>query len=188
MSGPVEMFARAPNKFLITLRMPGNEIFKDGFDGSVGWELNPDDGLTLKTGLEEGSAMRDADFYQPLKLREQYPNLVFKATAKLSIGKDAGAKGSEHEAFLLEAPRNGSPRRFYFDSHNGLLLRIEDWNGSAKMIEAVEYDDYRPLDGVKVPFTVYHIEDLKFTIKFTEVKHNVPIDDAVFVRPAATKP
>jgi outer membrane lipoprotein-sorting protein len=188
MSGPVEMFAKAPNKQLIVLRMPGNEIFKDGFDGTVGWELNPDDGLTLKTGLEEGSAMRDADFQQPLKLRLQYPNLTFKGSAKISIGKAAGGEGVEHEAFVLEAPRSGSPRRFYFDSKSGLLLRTEEWNASGKITEAVEYDDYRAADGVKVPFLTYQIEDVKFTIKFSEVKHNVPIDDAVFVRPAAAKP
>jgi CubicO group peptidase (beta-lactamase class C family) len=187
-SGPVEMFAKAPNKRLIVLRMPGNEIFKDGFDGAVGWELNPDDGLTLKTGLDEGSAMRDGDFYQALKLRSQYPNLIFKGNAKISIGKDTAGKAVEHDAFVLEAPRAGSPRRFYFDSQTGLLLRTEEWNANGKMTEAVEYDDYRALDGVKVPFLTYQIEDVKFTIKFSEVKHNVPIDDAVFVKPIAAKP
>jgi CubicO group peptidase (beta-lactamase class C family) len=188
MSGPVEMFAKAPNQRLIILRMPGNEIFEDGFDGNVGWELNPDDGVTVKAGLEAGSAMRDADFYQPLKLRLQYPNLIFKGSAKVSIGKDAGGKVTEHEAFVLEAPRAGAPRRFYFDSQSGLLLRTEEWGAGGKMTEAVEYDDYRQLDGVKVPFLMYQIEDVKFTIKFSEVKHNVPIDDAVFVKPAAPKP
>jgi len=170
------------------LRMPGNEIFKDGFDGVVGWELNPDDGLTLKTGLDEGSAMRDGDLYQPLKLRLQYPNLTFKGSAKISIGKDTAGKPVEHDTLVLEAPRSGSPRRFYFDAHTGLLLRTEEWNANGKMTEAVEYDDYRTLDGVKVPFLTYQIEDVTFTIKFSEVKHNVPIDDAVFARPAAAKP
>jgi CubicO group peptidase (beta-lactamase class C family) len=187
-SGPVEMFAKAPNKQLVVLRMPGNEMFKDGFDGTVGWELNPDDGLTLKTGLDEGSAMRDADFYQPVKLRLQYPNLTFKGSAKISTGRDATGKPVEHDALVLEAPRSGSPRRFFFDAKTGLLLRTEEWNASGKMTEATEYDDYRAADGVKVPFLTLHIEDVIFTIKFSEVRHNVPIDDAVFVRPAAAKP
>jgi len=111
MSGPVEMYAKAPNLMLLVLHMPGQEIFKDGFDGSVGWEQNPDDGVTDKTGLELGSATRDADFYQPLKLRLQYPNLVFKGTGKVSLGK--GGTGKVEEAKLektLGEIMNLSPR------------------------------------------------------------------------------
>src|SRR5213080_4608016 len=152
MSGPVEMYAKAPNLMLMVLMMPGQETFKDGFDGRVGWEQNPDDGITDKTGLELGSATRDADFYQPLKLRLQYPNLVLRGTAKISLGKGSGGKVEEHETLVLEAPRNGSPRRFYFDRVTGLLLQTDDWNAAGKMIEAVDYQDYREVDGVKVPF------------------------------------
>lgn len=116
-------------------------------------------------------------------MRLQYPNLTFKGTAKIPVGKDAGGKSAERETLILEAPRNGSPRRFYFDSANGLLLRVEDWNAAGKMIEAVQYGDYREADGVKVPFTIYQIEDVLFTIKLTQVKQNVPVDDSVFVKP-----
>src|SRR5437773_6500484 len=51
---------------------------------------------------------------------------------------------------LLEASRNGSPRRFYFDTVTGLLLRTEEWNAAGKITEAFEYQDYRDVDGVKV--------------------------------------
>ena len=99
------------------------------------------------------------------------------------MGKGSGGKVEEHETLVLEAPRNGSPRRFYFDRVTGLLLRTEDWNGAGKMIEAVEYQDYREVDGVKVPFIIHQIEDVHFTMKLTEVKHNGAIDDSVFVKP-----
>src|SRR5437763_5937150 len=183
MSGPVEIYAKAPNLMLLVLQMPGQETFKDGFDRMVGWEQNPDDGITDKAGLEAGSAMRDADFYQPLKLRLQYPNLTFKGTAKVTLGKGGAGKVEEREAQVLEAPRNGSPRRFYFDNVTGLLVRTEEWNAAGKMTEAVEYQDYREIDGVKVPFTIHQIEDVHFTMKLTEVKHNGTIDDSVFVKP-----
>lgn len=183
MSGPVEIYAKAPNLMLTVLQMPGQETFKDGFNGTVGWEQNPDDGITEKAGLELGSAIRDADFYQPLKLRLQYPSLVFKGPGKVSLGKGGGGKVEEHEAVVLEAPRNGRPRLFYFDTRTGLLLRTEEWDASGKITEADEYDDYREVDGVKVPFIRYIIQDAHFTIKLTEVKHDVPIDDAIFVKP-----
>ena len=181
-SGPVELYAKAPNLRLVVLK-PGQQIFEDGYDGRVGWELNPDDGVTDKTGLELGSFARDSDFYQPLKLRQQYPNLLYKGTAKLALGKGVSGKVEELEALVLEAPRAGSPRRFFFDSMTGLLLRTEDWNANGKMMEATEYQDYRAVDGVKVPFIMNQIENVVFTIKFTEVKQNVPIDDSIFVKP-----
>ena len=183
MSGPVEMYAKAPNKMLTVLQMPGQETFKDGFDGTVGWEQNPDDGITDKTGLELGSATRDADFYQPLKLRLQYPNLVFQGPGKVSLGKGGSGKVEEREALVLAAPRNGRPRLFYFDSHTGLLLRTEEHDATGKITSALEYQDYRQVDGVKVPFIIHQVADVHFTIKLTEVKHNVPIADAIFVKP-----
>jgi CubicO group peptidase (beta-lactamase class C family) len=183
MSGTVEMYAKAPNLVLNILQIPGQQTFKDGFDGSVGWEQDPEDGITDKAGLELGSATRDADFYQPLKLRQQYPNLLFKGTAKVSLGKGGNGKVEEREALVLEAPRNGRPRLFYFDTGTGLLVRTEEWDASGTITESVEYQDYREVDGVKVPFTIHVVQAAHFTIKLSEVKHNLPIDDALFVKP-----
>lgn len=66
----------------------------------------------------------------------------------------------------------------------GLLLRTEELDATGKITGAVEYWDYREVDGVKVPFVIYQVQDVHVTIKLTEVKHNVPIDDTVFVKPA----
>jgi len=84
---------------------------------------------------------------------------------------------------VLEAPRNGSPRRFYFDKTTGLLVRSEERNQADQVTSAIEYDDYRDVDGVKVPFVIHYVDDAHFVIKLTEVKQNVSIDDSVFVKP-----
>jgi hypothetical protein len=44
--------------------------------------------------------------------------------------------------------------------------------------------DYRTVNGVKMPFSVRQITSM-FTavIKLTEIKQNVPLDDAIFKRP-----
>jgi len=183
LAGPVEMYAKAPAKMVTILEMPGQATYKEGFDGAVAWEQDPEDGVSNKTGLELATAVRDADFYQPLKLRQQYPSLVFKGSAKVAVGKGGSGKVVEHDALVLEAPRNGRPRLFYFDSTSGLLLRVEDRNASGVVTDAVEYEDYRDLDGVKVPFIIHRTQDVHMTIKLTEVKQNVAIDDAVFVKP-----
>jgi len=183
LSGPAEMFEKAPNKMLTTFTVPGQTTLKEGFDGTVGWQEDPDDGVVDKAGLELGSAMRDADFYQPLKLRAQYPNLFFKGPVKVALFKANGERGSERELSALQAPRNNYPRIFYFDPTTGLLLRIEERNAANQVTSATEFDDYREVDGIKVPFVIHRLSDAHFIIKLTEVKQNVAIDDAVFVKP-----
>ncbi len=47
-------------------------------------------------------------------------------------------------------------------------------------------DDYRDVDGVKIPFKLRQVTSaFTIDIKIEEVKHNVPIDDAKFNKPAA---
>ena len=54
--------------------------------------------------------------------------------------------------------------------------------------EQTDYEDYRDVDGVKVPFAIktsYLDTNYSSTRKFTEIKHNVAVDDAQFKLPAA---
>jgi hypothetical protein len=49
------------------------------------------------------------------------------------------------------------------------------------MPQSTESQDYRTVDGIKVPFTVINANELQtLTIKLTKVEHNVAIDDAMF--------
>jgi hypothetical protein len=51
----------------------------------------------------------------------------------------------------------------------------------------IDFEDYRDVDGVKLPFTVRisSVEPgLVSTRKYTEIKVNAPIDDAKFRMPA----
>ena len=55
--------------------------------------------------------------------------------------------------------------------------------------EQVDFEDYRDVDGIKVPFTI-RISNIdtyySSTRKFSEIKFNTPVDDAQFQMPAAT--
>ena len=104
---------------------------------------------------------------------------TFVATAVMQLVE----QGAERELLALQAPRNNQPRVFYFDPQTGLLLRVEERNAANEVTSATEYDDYREVDGVKVPFVIHHIDDAHFLIKLAEVKQNVAIDDEVFVKP-----
>jgi hypothetical protein len=62
---------------------------------------------------------------------------------------------------------------FYFDVSTGLLLRRGN----------TYYDDYREVDGVQLPFKVTDDTSYGFgvVVHLSEIKHNVPIDQAKFV-------
>jgi photosynthetic reaction center cytochrome c subunit len=53
----------------------------------------------------------------------------------------------------------------------------------------IDYADYRDIDGVKIPYKwTLARPSGRFTIEVSEVKQNVPVDDAKFAKPAATAP
>ena len=73
------------------------------------------------------------------------------------------------EALLVEATTaGGATVRLYFDARTGLLVRRDQ----------TYYEDFREVDGLRLPFRVR--DDLS-VITFSEVKHNLTLDDARFV-------
>jgi hypothetical protein len=170
--GPIELYAKAPNKWLMVLVAQGYGNYRRGFNGTVAWEKYPG---RDSAGNLSGFSKRDAEFYLPLKFRETFPKVALKDNEKLG----------ERETAVLEAPGEGNPKRWYFDNESGLLLRSETRSLSGKTLESVDYDDYRVVDGVKEPFNIRIVDrdGTDFNIKLSEVEHNRLIDDASFDKP-----
>lgn len=52
-----------------------------------------------------------------------------------------------------------------------------------------DYEDYREVDGIKRSFVQRQARpDFVFVIKWDSIKHNVPVDEARFEKPAAPAP
>ena len=170
--GPIELYAKAPNKWLMVLVAQGYGNYRRGFNGTVAWEKYP--GRDHASNLS-GFSKRDAEFQLPLKFRDTFPRVVLKDNEKLG----------ERQTAVLEAPGEGNPKRWYFDNESGLLLRSETRSSSGKILESVDYDDYRIVDGVKEPFSIRIVDrdGTDFNIKLSEVEHNRLIDDVSFDKP-----
>lgn len=179
MGGPIEMYAKAPNKNVVTVTFEGMGVYQEGFTGTVAWAQDPASGMRDKSGAELAMAKRNADFYAPLRMKEHYPKMEVKGKQKVG----------DKEAFVvLATPTEGSPETLYFDTQSGLLIRQEivavTPQGEMKM--DVYLEDYKDVDGVKIPFTIKQNSDaFSFLIKFTEFKHNVAIEDAKFNKPTS---
>jgi hypothetical protein len=179
LTGETEGYFKFPNKNLINTNLPGLGLLQEGYDGSTAWTKDSSNGLRERKGREFEEAKLDAEFNRELKLKRLYPKMELKGTQKIA-GRDA---------YLIEAtPAGGTAEKFYFDTQTGLLVRLDRERltpqGDAVSVE-IYYEDYREADGIKVHFSERHIlPDVIVLIRYSSIKHNLPIDDAKFAKPS----
>ncbi len=176
-SGTIELTQKAPDKALTVVSLGAIGAQQDGFDGTIGWANDPQNGLRQKSGDELTEAKRAAIFGRELKMKTIYPTMSVKGHEPVA-GKDA---------YIIEAkPADGPVATLYFDAASGLMVRqiVTRSNPSGAIQVDVNFGDFRDVDGVKRPFVVHQQTSMfTATITFTEIKQNVPIDDAVFKMP-----
>jgi zinc protease len=175
--GPFESYAKAPNKVKTIITIDGFGVVEQGYDGAVGYSSDPQSGLREMKGEELAATKRDADFYANLKVKEYFPKMTVRGKEKIG----------DREAYVVDAvTAEGTAEVFYFDAQSGLLVRnvSQRETPQGKMQVTVHMDDYKEVDGIKLPFTIRQdTEAMNFLIKFTEIKHNVPVEDAKLKKP-----
>ena len=175
-TGAMTMMEKAPNKALVVVEIAQMTV-REGTDGMVAWDENPQTGLREKTGLELAEYKRGSLFNIETKLKTAYP--------KMNVtGRDTV---NGRPAIVIDAiPEQGSPVKIFFDSETGLILKQAGSRETPEGPITFEsfYDDYRTIDGIKQPHTLRQVTS-RFTsvIRITEMKHNVPVDDALFRKP-----
>ena len=171
--GKFETHSQAPNKTVTKIDTQPMGISEVGFDGRNGWARTPNGVRTLK-GLELAALQREAGFYGPLSLKNDYAKITL--TGKSKIGY--------REVFVLDLqPATGAVVRIYFDTQTYLPVRVNTVAllGTISAPVEIYLDDWREVDGVKYPFSLsesFSKLTLVFTVK--EIKHNVEIDPRVF--------
>jgi hypothetical protein len=178
LSGSFEIHEKAPDSMLSTVIVAG-AAFRQGFDGKVGWSDDPQNGVREQSGPELQETRRQADFYHPLDLHKLYTKFTVVGTEKVG----------DRDAYVVEAAlTEGEPDKMYFDTQSGLALRVVSQRHTPQGVISLQEDleDFRVVDGVKLPFTIHQTAGQNvFTIKITEVHHNVAFGDAQFSKPAA---
>ncbi len=177
----VETFHKAPNKYLTAITTPNGVIYQ-GYNGTVGWIKTVKDQRQMTTAELEW-IKRQADLYDNLKLKERYSKASVTTREKLG----------DHEVYVVEAQSVGNKAEWlYFDVRTGFLLRRIVFTDIKLGLdpEQTDYEDYRAVDGVWLPFTVRtsYLDDNHYgtTRTLTEIKQNVPLDDQRFDPPAVS--
>ena len=179
LKAPFVVYAKAPDKLVTVI---GSEAIESregsgrGYDGRIGWDKNfIGTGLRVVTGIELADLVRDADLHRPLHWRALCP--------ERSLDERAGPDGAG--AVVVRCGlAEGRIGRLYFDGRSGLLLRYDSpmWSGDGFV--SIYYEDYRLVDGVRVPFrTRSQLPGAVTVFAVESVRHNEPIDDRVFARP-----
>ncbi len=176
MSGTIELFEKAPDKSGVLVDLGGMQI-REGFDGTVAWEDNPQTGMREKAGLELADARRSSAFNPELRMKALYGTMTVRGRERVGT----------RDAIVVDAvPADGSPTTFFFDAENGLMIRTDtSRTGPEGQLQIQAFmEDYRVVDGINMPHTVRQVTpQFTMVIRITEVKHNVTLDDKMFKKP-----
>ena len=165
---PLETFAESPGKWRYNQVFAWGDLVSFGFDGANAWiadttgfeQMPPGQRLDLQLIL---------DFQAPLKLREWFPTMDAAGTDTI---------GDSVLDIISARSQDGHATELAFDRASGYLVRA----GS------IRFGDYCGVGDVVRPFRIVLGTDSKenhipMKIQFTEIRHDVDIDDTVFQQP-----
>jgi len=175
--GKVEITVAGADRYRATLSTPDGSV-SQGLNGDVGWAAVNDRVQRLPAG-DLARARRVAMRHQPVKA-ERPANLQVVGIERLAGG----------DAYVSTARLDPiTTRTLYFDIVTGLLRRdvVTSETLLVPLEEQVEYDDYRDVDGMRLPFRMRISDGAPYatiTRTFTEIRRGVPVDDALFRPPS----
>ncbi len=173
---PIEILTKVGAKQLTVIHLPNGDSVT-AYDGTSGWTAAPNRPVRDVPSVEVASARPEVDLQLPLDMKQLFSEI--KPLAPETIGN--------RETYVVAGMNSGElGAKFYFDKDSGFLVRILRYTKSplGRSPTQIDYADYRPQDGLKVPFqqTIAR-PNSRLTIQIEEAKFNVPVDEAKFARP-----
>jgi photosynthetic reaction center cytochrome c subunit len=174
----IEIFSKDLDKRISFTHTPDGDSVT-AFDGHEGWLGAPGRPVREMHGPDIDGASIDADLHFAAHLKGMFSEAKVEGREKIG----------DHDAYLVIGQREGkTPLRLYFDEQSGLLLRLVRYGETplGRLPTQIDYADYRDAGGVKIPFRwTLARPGGRFTIQVSDVKENVPVDDAKFAKPPA---
>jgi photosynthetic reaction center cytochrome c subunit len=203
--GKVSLYAKAPDQRALIIDYVEAKDRGDttrSYNGRIGWLRTP---LTVLgeyelSGGELDGARLDAQLSFPGQIKQVFTNLRVGPPSSISDlpgpssqtgGAPSVMAGQDRPVQVVQGtgPR-GLLATMYFDQQSGLLLRLVRFGKSpiGRVPTQIDYADYRDVNGIKMPFRItFAWLDGRDAIQLSQVRTNVPIDAAVFGRPAPHK-
>jgi hypothetical protein len=144
MRGELKIVAAAPDRMRLTITLPGMGDLERGYDGKVGYSLDPAVGPRILDGPELEELKYSADFYDDLRDPAKYASAVVVSQG-LFEGEDC------YEVKLVR--KSGFTYHEYFSVKTGLLTGVK-MNVTSQMgtvpVTTV-HSEYKAFGGVMTP-------------------------------------
>ena len=169
-------FAR-PNKYAMKMSMPGMGAITGGYDGQVGWAVNPMTGPQLLSGKELAQVRRTADMDASMDFSKMFPSLE-------TVERSTSQGRPCHRLRMVSAEADTAFA--CFDVETGLLATMESKQASpmGEMTSVSRFEDYRDFGGIKMPartVTTVMGQEMTLTVKSLTT---TPIPETEFAAPA----
>ena len=180
MKVPVDIYAKAPNQFAMVVHMSEGDSNRT-YDGQHAWFTLPGFPVPLVelSGGDLNGARVDALLAFPARIKQDFTQWIVGFPVTINDVDTLVVQG--------RLGPGGFPVKLYFDPKTGLLVR------SVRLVNSVvgmnptqvDYEDYREVNGVKVPFkSTVTWTDGRSVIELGSLQPNVPLDAAKFGKPA----
>lgn len=170
-SGTFTFDTKLPNRYYLEL-LVGEQNLIEAYNGKSAWRQNAAGELGTLVGPEGMQLEAAAQFYNS--------RLVNPKKAKMALAFVGNAPVRGKDALQLEVTTaTGVKRQVFFDPQTHLVMKEAATVGGLQ--EEILYDDYRTVDGVKLPNKIeLHRGSDKFTIGVTRAVVNGTIGERVF--------
>jgi hypothetical protein len=177
--GKVEIVMDGSGRYRATVSTP-ESTSSQGLDGETAW-VAANDRVQRLSGSDVGRLRRIATRYRPVKERPADLEVV---------GVERFADRDVYVAAARIDPI--TTWTLYFDVITGLLRREMTTTETilVPLQEQVDYDDYRDVNGVQMPFRVRTSDGASYDTvmrTFLQIRRNVAIDDTLFRPPSAPR-
>ena len=178
MKGDLKITAAAPDRLHLTISLPAVGDLERGYDGRVGWSLDPAVGPRLLEGKELDELKHSADFYDDLHDPKSFSSVTV-------IGQNVFEGADCYEVKLVR--NTGFEYTEFFDVKTGLLagmkMNATSQMGTIPVVQVVS--EYKSFGGVLSP-TVTRQRMMGFESEMTISSVSFdPVDPKAFDLPPA---
>lgn len=174
---PYVSYFKKPGKFRLEIDIQQWGKLIHVINGNRGWSVEYQGKVHEMNEEHRQVLLRTNDPLAILKLKQNYTELTFKGKQLLE----------KKEAWVIAGKTPpGSTELLFFNVSTCLLIgfKYEEETPNGSMETLTLYDQFKPVQGLKIPFFILQKGEDEFSITIEEIQVNVPVDEALFAKPA----
>lgn len=177
LQGSLATWSQAPDRALMEMDIPGYGKVRTGYDGTVGWMIDPATGAQLLADEMLEQTRDEANFYAQIYRPQDFASFTVTGRAEF-------AATDCYE--LAVVSKNGQESQHFFAVESGLLVGVQrqGYTAMGKVPVTMVNKEYRDFDGLKVATVIEQSMMGMQSVMTIESVEFDPFDPEVFALPA----